>query len=164
MVVPRADAASAFLRSFSAQKCAHKGLELGNAVRTQGWNQAVMCGVVLRNSVPRVHNRDLHAKGASGTIRCIKTPARTRSARRSGARVRGHPAPSGAFAPLLRRGRSWSSTQVPSRCCGGASCGRAVSAPPVSFCSVVRTQGPRIRQRCSHTRAELSRCVRCCVA
>ena len=47
--------------------------------------------------------------------------------------VREHPAPSGAFTTLLHRSRSWSSTQVPSRCCGGALCGRAVSAPPVSF-------------------------------
>lgn len=47
---------------------------------------------------------------------------------------------------------------------GGAACGCGISISPVSFCSVVRTQGARIRQRCSHTRAELSRCVRCCVA
>ena len=46
----------------------------------------------------------------------------------------------------------------------GAACGRVVSAPGASFCPEVRTQGPRIRQRCSHTRAESSRCVRCCVA
>ena len=72
--VPRAHALSALLRSPSAVRCAHKGPELGNAVRTQGRNQAVVCGVVLRNSVPCVRNRELHAKGgASGTIRCIKT-------------------------------------------------------------------------------------------
>ena len=50
------------------------------------------------------------------------------------------------------------------RCCGGASCGRAVSAPPVPFYPAMRTQGARIRQRRSHTRAGSSRCVRCCVA
>ena len=46
----------------------------------------------------------------------------------------------------------------------GAACGCAVSAPPVPFCREVRTQGARIRQRCSHTRVESSRCVWCCVA
>ena len=56
-----------------ALRCAHKGPELGNVVRTQGRNQAVVCGVVLRNSVPCVRNRVLRAKGASSTIRCIKT-------------------------------------------------------------------------------------------
>ena len=61
VVVPRAGAPSALLRATSAQKCAHKGPELGNAVRTQGWNQAVVCGVVLRNSVPCVRNRVLRA-------------------------------------------------------------------------------------------------------
>ena len=50
------------------------------------------------------------------------------------------------------------------RRCGGASRGRAVSAPPVPFYPVMRTQGTRIRQRRSHTRAESSRCARCCVA
>ena len=73
MVVPRADAASVFLRSLSAQKCAHKGLELGNVVRTQGRNQAVVRGVVLRNSVPCVRNRELRAKGAPSAIGCIET-------------------------------------------------------------------------------------------
>ena len=74
--VPRAHALSALLRSPSAVRCAHKGPELGNAVRTQGRNQAVVCGVVLRNSVPCVRNRELHAKG-------------------------GHPAPSGALRPRV---------------------------------------------------------------
>ena len=41
-----------------ALRCAHKGLELGNVVRTQGRNQAVVCGVVLRYSVPCVRNRE----------------------------------------------------------------------------------------------------------
>ena len=71
-VVPRADAASAFLWSLSAQKCAHKGPELGNIVRTQGRNQAVVCGVVLRNSIPCVRNRELRAKGAPSATRCIE--------------------------------------------------------------------------------------------
>ena len=78
--VPRAHALSALLRSPSAVRCAHKGPELGNAVRTQGRNQAVVCGVVLRNSVPCVRNRELHAKG-------------------------GHPAPSGALRPASRPSR-----------------------------------------------------------
>ena len=55
-----------------ALRCAHKGPELGNVVRTQGRNQAVVCGVVLRSSVPCVCNRVLRAKGASSTIRCIE--------------------------------------------------------------------------------------------
>ena len=61
-VAPRAGAPSAVLRLLSAVRCAHKGPELGNAVRTQGRDQAVVCGVVLRNSVPCVRNRDLRAK------------------------------------------------------------------------------------------------------
>ena len=61
-VAPRAGAPSAVLRLLSAVRCAHKGPELGNAVRTQGRDQAVVCGVVLRNSVPCVRNRDLHTK------------------------------------------------------------------------------------------------------
>ena len=64
-VVPHAGAPSALLLSPSAVKCAHKGPELGNAVRTQGWNQAVVCGVVLRNFVPCVRNRELRAKGGT---------------------------------------------------------------------------------------------------
>ena len=55
-VAPRAGAPSVLLRSPSAVRCAHKGPELGNAVRTQGRDQAVVCGVVLRNSVPCVRN------------------------------------------------------------------------------------------------------------
>ena len=55
-VVPRAGAPLALLRSPSAARCAHKELELGNVVRTQGRDQAVVCGVVLRNSVPCVRN------------------------------------------------------------------------------------------------------------
>ena len=55
-------APSAALRLLSAVRCAHKGPELGNAVRTQGRDQAVVCGVVLRNSVPCVRNRELRAK------------------------------------------------------------------------------------------------------
>ena len=58
-VAPRAGAPSALIRSPSAVRCAHKGPELGNAVRTQGRNQAVVRGVVLRNSIPCVRNRDL---------------------------------------------------------------------------------------------------------
>ena len=168
-VVPRADAPSALLRSPSAVRCAHKGPELGNAVRTQGRNQAVVCNVVLCNSVPCVRNRELCAKG-------------------------GRPAPSGALRPHAVRLRvpalatgpgSTQHLQVRSRLCsigagrgprpkcqrveagrrcGGASRGRAVSTHPVPFCCEVRTQGTRIRQRRSHTRAESSRCVRCCVA
>ena len=61
-VAPRAGAPSAPLRSPSAVRCAHKGPEIGNAVRTQGRNQAVVCDVVLRNSVPCVRNRELRAK------------------------------------------------------------------------------------------------------
>ena len=63
VMVPRAGAPSVLLRSLSAQKCAHKGLELGNVVRTQGRNQAVVCGVVLRNSVPCVHNSETAPQG-----------------------------------------------------------------------------------------------------
>ena len=59
VVVPHAGAPSALLLSPSAVKCAHKGPELGNAVRTHGRNQAVLCDVVLRNSVPCVRNREL---------------------------------------------------------------------------------------------------------
>ena len=55
-VVPCAGAPSALIRSPSAVRCAHKGPELGNAVRTQGRDQAVVRGVVLRNSVPCVRN------------------------------------------------------------------------------------------------------------
>lgn len=61
VVVLRADAPSALIRPPSAVRCAHKGSELGNIVRTQGWNQAVVCGVVLRKSVPCVRNRELRA-------------------------------------------------------------------------------------------------------
>ena len=71
-VAPCAGAPLALLRSPSAVRCAHKGPELGNVVRTQGRNQAVVCGVVLRSSVPCVCNRVLRAKGASSTIRCIE--------------------------------------------------------------------------------------------
>ena len=63
-VVPHAHASSALLVPF-ALRCAHKGPELGNIVRTQGRNQAVVCGVVLRNSVPCVRNRELCAKGGA---------------------------------------------------------------------------------------------------
>ena len=62
VVALRADAPSVLLRALSPVRCAHKGPELGNVVRTQGRNQAVVCGVVLRNSVPCVRNRDLRAK------------------------------------------------------------------------------------------------------
>ena len=58
-VAPRAGAPSAALRLLSAVRCAHKGPELGNAVGTQGRNQAVVRGVVLRNSILCVRNRDL---------------------------------------------------------------------------------------------------------
>ena len=61
-VAPRTGAPSALLRSSSAVRCAHKGPELGNAVRTQGRNQAVVCDVVLRKSVPCVRNRELRVK------------------------------------------------------------------------------------------------------
>ena len=65
-------APSAALRLPSAVRCAHKGPELGNAVGTQGRDQAVVCDVVLRNSVPCVRNRELRAKeeppGATGRI------------------------------------------------------------------------------------------------
>ena len=71
-VAPRAGTPSALLRSPSTVKSAHKGPELGNVVRTQGRNQAVVCGVVLRNSVPCVRNRELRAKGASSATRCIE--------------------------------------------------------------------------------------------
>ena len=64
-MVPRADAPSALIRSPSAVRCAHKGPELGNAVHTQGQNQAVVRGVVLCNSVPCVRNRELCAKGGA---------------------------------------------------------------------------------------------------
>ena len=61
-VAPRTGAPSALLRSSSAVRCAHKGPELGNAVRTQGRNQAVVCDVVLRKPVPCVRNRELRVK------------------------------------------------------------------------------------------------------
>ena len=101
-VAPRAHAPSALLRSLFAQKCARKGPELGNVVRTQGRNQAVVCGAVLRNSVPCVRNRELRPKGAPSTIRCIETcpgcrPGRTRC------RVRRYLAPSGASRLVIGR-------------------------------------------------------------
>ena len=71
-VAPCAGGSSVLLRSPSTVRCAHKGPELGNVVRTQGRNQAVVCGVVLRNSVPCVRNRELRAKGASSAIGCIE--------------------------------------------------------------------------------------------
>ena len=55
-VAPRAGAPSAALRLLSAVRCAHKGPEIGNAVRTQGRDQAVVRDAVLRNSVPCVRN------------------------------------------------------------------------------------------------------------
>ena len=61
-VAPRPVAPSAALRLPFAVRCAHKGPELGNAVRTQGQNQAVVRGVVLRNSIPCARNRDLRTK------------------------------------------------------------------------------------------------------
>ena len=61
-VAPRPVAPSAVLRLLSAVRCAHKGPELGNAVRTQGRNQAVVRDAVLRNSVPCARNRDLRTK------------------------------------------------------------------------------------------------------
>ena len=101
-MAPRADAPSVLLRALSAVRCAHKGPELGNVVRTQGRNQAVVCGAVLRNSVPCVRNRELRPKGACGTIRCIETcpgcrPGRTRC------RVRRYLAPSGASRLVIGR-------------------------------------------------------------
>ena len=72
VMVPRAGAPSAPLVSLFAVRCAHKGSELGNVVRAQGRNQAVVCGVVLRNSVPCVRNRELRAKGAPSAIGCIE--------------------------------------------------------------------------------------------
>ena len=70
--------------SLSAVRCAHKGPDLGNVVRTQGRDQAVVCGVVLCNSVPCVRNRDLPAKeeppappGASGREPETLGPSRT---------------------------------------------------------------------------------------
>ena len=47
-------------------------VSLCSVVRTQGRNQAVVCGVVLRNSVPCVRNRELRAKGAPSAIGCIE--------------------------------------------------------------------------------------------
>ena len=134
----------------------------------------------------------VHSQGAPSTIRCIETvrPAPGELARWQ---VREHPAPSGALrriraggaSPLGLMSGSTQHHQVRSRlcsigagrgprpkcqgaeaerCCGGASRGRAVSGPPVPFYPVMRTQGSRIRQHCSHTRAGSSRCARCCVA
>mgnify|MGYP001642002472 FL=1 len=120
-------------------------------------------GALKRARAVVPHRPHRPRQGAPSTIRCIKTRRRP-CTRRFPCRVREPPAPSGAFMTLLHRSRSWSSIQVPSRYCGGASCGRAVSTPPVPFRREVRTQGTRIRQRRSHTRAGSSRCVRCCVA
>ena len=120
-------------------------------------------GALKRARAVVPHRPHRPRQGAPSTIRCIKTRRRP-CTRRFPCRVREPPAPSGAFMTLLHRSRSWSSIQVPSRYCGGASCGRAVSTPPVPFRREVRTQGTRIRQRRSRTRAGSSRCVRCCVA
>ena len=179
-----------------ALRCAHahKGPELGNVVRTQGRNQAVVCGVVLRNpSLVCVTGYCAHREypapsgalrladherpcggarhqGAPSTIRCIETtPRPVRLVRICS--VREHPAPSGAlrYARMLRVDRCGVPRQGASstiRCiCAlapeeqvvvlcpsargaeadrhrdGAACGYAVSAPGVSFCREVRTQG-----------------------
>ena len=83
-------------------------------------------------------------QGAPSTIRCIKTDLGLEQIAQDPL-VREYPAPSGAFAPLPQKSRSWSSAQVPGvradRCCGGAACGCGISISPVSLCSVVRTQG-----------------------
>ena len=130
----------------------------------------------------------------TSAIRCIETTRPSCMSPNPVRPVREHPAPSGALrhARMLRVDRCGVPRQGASstiRCIcalapeeqvvvlcpsarvaeadrhrGGAACGCGISISPVSFCSVVRTQGARIRQRCSHTRAELSRCVRCCVA
>ena len=135
-----------------------------------------------------------HRQGAPSTIRCIKTRTSRGMRRRGCCPVREHPAPSGALRrgpcevrrEVVEGGsgntqhhqvRSRLCSRKPGcgpqskcqeaeagRCCGGASRGRAVSGPPAPFCCEVRTQGARIRQRRSHTRAGSSRCVRCCVA
>ena len=111
-------------------------------------------------------------QGAPSTIRCIETTPPFRRLPPGRGRVREYPAPSGALRRPwpYEDGRLYSCQGAPSTirciearsCCpgaswawcqgaeadrhrGGASCGRAVSTPPVPFCPEVRTQGPRIR-------------------
>ena len=112
------------------------------------------------------------SQGAPSTIRCIETTPPFRRLPPGRGRVREYPAPSGALRRPwpYEDGRLYSCQGTPSTirciearsCCpgaswawcqgaeadrhrGGASCGRAVSTPPVPFCPEVRTQGPRIR-------------------
>ena len=106
-------------------------------------------------------------QGAPSTIRCIETldvpevlVVRVQSGSTQHHQVHLRPCSRGAGRGPLPK---WQGAEA-DRHRDGAACGRVVSAPGASFCPEVRTQGPRIRQRCSHTRAESSRCGRCCVA
>ena len=101
------------------------------------------------------------------TIRCIKTGKHSRSVQRSksSGSTQHHQVRSRLCSIGAGRGPQPECQGVEAcRCCGGASCGRAVSGPPAPFCCEVRTQGARNRQRRSHTRAGSSRCARRCAA
>ena len=136
-----------------------------SAPSRQGAPSTIRCIKTVRRVGVRVNR--VHGQGAPSTIRCIKTRKHSRSVQRSKSsgstqhhQVRSRLCSIGAGCGPQSKCQGVEAC----RCCGGASCGRAVSAPPVPLCREVRTQGARNRQRRSHTRAESSRCVRCCVA